>query len=46
MDALIAIGGAIMGVDPWTTGRNLEKMGLSGLDRDNLMSFLFTGQRP
>jgi opine dehydrogenase len=45
MDALIAIGGAIMGVDPWTTGRNLEKMGLSGLDRDNLMSFLLSGRR-
>jgi len=45
MDALIAIGGAMMGVDPWTTGRNLEKMGLAGLDRDHIMSFLLTGKR-
>jgi opine dehydrogenase len=45
MDALIAIGGAIMGADPWSEGRNLAKMGLGGLDRESIMGYLLTGKR-
>ena len=45
MDAFIAIGGAIMGNNPWIEGRNLGKMGLDGLSRDEIMDFLLTGDR-
>ena len=45
MDALIAIGGAIMGNDPWSEGRNLVKMGLDGLDRGEILNYLLTGKR-
>ena len=45
MDAFIAIGGAIMGNNPWIEGRNLPKMGLDGLSRDEILGFLRTGER-
>jgi opine dehydrogenase len=45
MDSLIAIGGAIMGRDPWEMGRNLERMGLQGLDREAILTYLTTGVR-
>ena len=45
MDALIEIGGAIMGKNCWQEGRNLEKMGLEGLNPKQIKIFLETGQR-
>jgi opine dehydrogenase len=45
MDALISIGGAIMGTNPWSEGRNLAKMGLDGLDQDEILDYLLTGKR-
>ena len=44
MDALIDIGGAIMGKNCWQEGRNLEKMGLTGMDRHQIKLFLKTGK--
>jgi hypothetical protein len=44
MDALIEIGGAIMGENCWQAGRNLAKMGLAGMDRHQIKLFLETGQ--
>jgi len=43
MDALIALGGVIMGKDCRQEGRNLEKMGLAGLDPAQIKSFLEKG---
>jgi hypothetical protein len=45
MDAFITIGGVIMGVNPWESGRNLERMGLQGLDRDGILEYLYSGVR-
>ncbi|MDD2694533.1 MAG: NAD/NADP octopine/nopaline dehydrogenase family protein [Anaerolineales bacterium] len=45
MDALIQIGGAIMGVDCWEHGRNLKRMGLEGLDAKALLVYLERGER-
>ena len=44
MDALIDIGGAIMGKNCWQDGRNLEKMGLAGMDLKQIKLFLETGK--
>jgi opine dehydrogenase len=44
MDALIEIGGAIMGKNCWQAGRNLAKMGLAGMDRHQIKLFLETGK--
>lgn len=46
MDALIEIGGTIMGVNPWEHGRNLRKMGLTGLSSDQILAYLERGERP
>lgn len=43
MDALIAIGGAIMGVNPWEHGRNLKKMGLEGMSLAQIKTYLEGG---
>ena len=45
MDALIEIGGTIMGVNPWEIGRNLKKMGLEGLAPDRILTYLECGER-
>lgn len=45
MNSLINLGGAIMGQNCWEEGRNLEKMGLAGLDTEGIKGFLATGQR-
>jgi opine dehydrogenase len=45
MDALIEIGGAMMGKNCWLEGRNLEKMGLAGMDVQQIKLFLETGKR-
>ena len=45
IDALIEIGGSIMGKNCRQVGRNLEKMGLAGMDRQQIKLFLETGQR-
>jgi hypothetical protein len=34
-----------MGQDPWEMGRNLERMGLQGLNREALLTYLTTGVR-
>ena len=43
MDAFIEIGGAIMGVNCWEIGRNLEKMGLAGMRPEEIHRFLEEG---
>ena len=37
---VVTIGGAIMGVDPWEHGRNLKKMGLEGMDLEQIKAYL------
>ena len=44
MDALVALGGVIMGKDCRQEGRNLEKMGLAGMDLPQIKSFLENGE--
>lgn len=46
MDALVEMGGAIMGKDCWAEGRNLEKMGLEGLDLEQIKVYLESAERP
>ena len=46
MDAVINIGGAIMGMNCWEEGRNLAKMGLEGLTLEQTMSYLENGEHP
>ena len=46
MNSLVEIGGAIMGVNCWETGRNLKKMGLDGLSVKGILKYLETGKRP
>jgi opine dehydrogenase len=43
MNALIEIGGAIMGKNCWQEGRNLQKMGLAGLNTEQIKNFLERG---
>ena len=43
MNALIEIGGAIMGKNCWHEGRNLQKMGLAGMNTDQIKNFLERG---
>jgi opine dehydrogenase len=45
IDALIEIGGSIMGKNCRQEGRNLEKMGLAGMNLQQIKLFLETGQR-
>ena len=40
MDALIALGSVIIGKDCWQEGRNLSRMGLWGLDLQQIKSYL------
>jgi opine dehydrogenase len=44
MDALIEIGSAIMGRNCWKEGRNLETMGLVGLNVRQIKTYLETGE--
>ena len=46
MDGLVEIGSAIMGKNCWREGRNLEKMGLEGLDLKQIKVFLESGKLP
>ncbi len=46
MDALIALGGVIMGKNCWQEGRNLKKMGLEGLSLKQIKVFLESGRYP
>jgi opine dehydrogenase len=46
MDGLIELGSVIMGKNCWREGRNLEKMGLAGLDRNQIKVFLESGTLP
>lgn len=39
-DAVIAFSGALHGVDYWQTGWNLEKLGLEGLDADEIIALV------
>jgi opine dehydrogenase len=43
MNALIEIGGAIMGKNCWHEGRNLQKMGLAGLNIEQIKNYLERG---
>ncbi len=44
MDALIALGAVIMGKDCWKEGRNLDKLGLAGMDLQQIKSYLENGR--
>jgi opine dehydrogenase len=44
MDALIALGAVIMGKDCWKEGRNLDKLGLAGMDWKQIKSYLENGR--
>lgn len=44
MNSLVEIGGAVMNRDCWQDGRNLEKMGLENLTKEQIKSFLATGE--
>ncbi len=44
MDALIALGSVIMGKDCRKEGRNLDRMGLKGLDLQQIKTFLDKGE--
>jgi opine dehydrogenase len=44
MDSLVEIGSAIMGKNCWEEGRNLEKMGLAGLNLKQIKAFLENGK--
>ena len=46
MDAIINIGGAMMGRDYWVDGRNLKRMGLDGLSVKQILVYLETGKHP
>lgn len=46
MDSLVEIGSVIMGKNCWQEGRNLEKMGLAGLDLEQIKVFLESGKLP
>jgi len=43
MDALIALGSVIMGKDCRKEGRNLDLMGLKGMDLQQIKTFLDEG---
>jgi opine dehydrogenase len=43
MNALIEIGGVIMGKNCWLEGRNLKKMGLANLNTEQIKNFLERG---
>lgn len=45
MDALIALGAVIMGKDCWKEGRNLDKLGLAGMDLKQIKTYLESGRR-
>ena len=44
MDALIALGAVIMGKDCLKEGRNLDKLGLAGMDLKQIKSYLENGR--
>ena len=44
MDALIALGSVIMKKDCWQEGRNLDHMGLKGLDLQQIKTYLNDGK--
>ena len=43
MDALISLGSVIIGKDCWKEGRNLDRMGLNGLDLQQIKAYLADG---
>ncbi len=43
MQAFVAVGSIIMGFDGWEKGRKLEDLGIAGLDKQALKSFLEIG---
>jgi len=43
MDALISLGSVIIGKDCWKEGRNLDRMGLNGLDLQQIKTYLTDG---
>jgi opine dehydrogenase len=45
MDALIALGGVIMGKDCWKEGRNLASMGMENLNLQQIKTYLESGRR-
>ena len=46
MDALVEIGGTIMGVNCWESGRNLKRMGLDGMNQKQILAYLEHGEWP
>jgi len=44
MKAFVSIGSVIMGFDGWEKGRNLDDLGIAGLDKQALKAFLTSGK--
>lgn len=44
LDALVVMTNAVHGVDHWTSGWTLERLGLAGLGREAILSFVKTGK--
>lgn len=43
MQAFVGIGSVIMGFDGWENGRNLEDLGIAGMDKQALKTYLESG---
>jgi opine dehydrogenase len=43
MRAVVDIGSVVMGVDCWTVGRNVETLGIAGMSKEALGTFLQSG---
>jgi opine dehydrogenase len=43
MHALVTIGSVVMGFDGWTTGRSLPELGIEGLSKKHLQTYLTHG---
>lgn len=43
IDALVVMASALMGIEYWTEGRSLERLGIAGLSLDQLKRFLVDG---
>ncbi len=45
LTAVVNFANAMLGTDFWQSGRTLEKLGLAGLNKDQIINFLETGKK-
>jgi opine dehydrogenase len=43
MQSLVNIGSVVMGIDGWATGRSLPELGIEGLSKEHLQTYLISG---